>query len=318
MYRRHLVIVVMLVLSILSNTKGALGAEDLPAPPIEKPRVGENASGHHEPAPPDTTPSLPQPGVLDPSDIYNNLLVADTLPSQTEGAGSGPAVSPIVSNLANGPTLTYHNAPKPTPCVNFNNKKKWASQIVVNGVRQGGPWTDHYAGWGSFAVNDGYYDSQFVIFSFDESIGRVISAKIGSSQPYAAGYASPLIPAAKGDDITVKVRYLLANTPLVSFASGKRAGDWVSLGIKPDAYADRADPNSAVFANGFVRGGWAELELSTQAKGEEFMVFLQAQSPAAINSNAYFDDVEISINSVPLLDCEFKESISFTKPFSKD
>ena len=143
------------------------------------------------------------PGVLDPTDIYNNPLI----PEQ-DVTWTGTFVTPKVTNLADGEALSYPNAPEPSSCVDFNDKNKWASQIVVNGVRQGTTWNDHYAGWGTFAVNDGgHYRSQHVAFSFKEVFGfeggttSNISAKITGNQPYAGGFESPLIPVMPGDEI---------------------------------------------------------------------------------------------------------------------
>ena len=277
--------------------------------------------------PPSNSTTTSQPGVLDPTDIFNNLLVPD-IPDTRDKPGSRgnlPAQSKAAIDAASGSTWAGVFITSAVPggfitsdsCVNFNDKQKWASQIVANGVRQGTAWKDHYAGWGFFAVNNPrYYREQPVAFSFDESVNNFhinaddskISSKISSNQPYAAGYGSPLIPVTPGDEIKVIARYLLANQP------PEQAYDWASLGIKPDDSS--VNPNAipektnAVYANGYVRGRWAELEQTTVAQGNHVMVLLQGQSPAAINSNIWFDDVEIFVNGNPLSDCEFAESFA--------
>ncbi len=255
-------------------------------------------------------PATPaEPGVLDPMAIYNNLLIPDKLAPSAREAGNGiqpptgAAVSPGVTNIAIGSRLSYPNAPQPIACLDFNREDEWASHVVLNGVPQGSTWNDHYAGWGASTEDDGgYYRAQPVTFSMDKSVGNVISAKVASNQPYAARIASPLIPLGKGHEVRVVVRYLLSN--LSNALAKTPAGDWVSLGIKLDAAAD----DNVVYANGYTRGQWAELSETVTATGDRVMVLLQAQSPAALNSNVYFDDVEIFIDGKPLSDCRYEES----------
>jgi len=43
--------------------------------------------------------------------------------------------------------------------------------------------------------------------------------------------------------------------------------------------------------------------MSTRATGDRAVIMLQGHSPDNINSNIYFDDVEIYINGIPLVDC---------------
>lgn len=325
---RRILLTIVLAFWVFTLTSALACADDLP--PVWTPVITagvRNVDQAPPPPPTDAGGSMSAPGVLDPMDIYNNLLIPDTpdapdkpgkqgnLPPQSEAAkiaakdsvwAGGFITSTVPSDL------TTSDA-----CVDFNDKQKWASQIVVNGVRQGTSWKDHYAGWGFFAVdNPRYYRAQPVAFSFDANVNNFrnnnedngISAKITSNQPYAAGFGSPLIPVRPGDEIRVIARYLMSNQP------PEHAYDWVSLGIKPDD--NPIDPNAipektnAVYANGFVRGRWAALEQTTIAQGNHVMVMLQGQSPAAINSNIWFDDVEIFVNGNPLPDCEFAESFS--------
>lgn len=300
--------IIVLAFMVLASARVVLAADDPPMAPIKRPLVAASAYGSDQaPAPPSNSTT---PGVLDPTDIYNNLLIPDIpdTPNKPGKRGNLPPQSQAAKDATMGTTWAgvFVTSTVPIgltplhPCVDFNDKSKWASQIVANGVRQGTAWKDHYAGWGFFAVDDPrYYRSQPVAFSLDENVGNQISAKITSNQPYAAGYGSPLIPVRPGDEIRVIARYLLANQP------PKQAYDWASLGVKPDAVAD-----NAVYANGYVRGMWAELEQATIAQGDHIMVLLQAQSPAAINSNIWFDDVEISVNGNTLPDCELLESFS--------
>ena len=66
--------------------------------------------------------------------------------------------------------------------------------------------------------------------------------------------------------------------------------DWASLGIKPGA-----DGEVALYNNGYVRGEWSELVHTVDlGDAKDIMVLIQAQSPAFLNSNIYFDDIKIA------------------------
>ncbi|HMN31650.1 MAG TPA: hypothetical protein PKE45_26110, partial [Caldilineaceae bacterium] len=120
------------------------------------------------------------------------------------------------------------------------------------------------------------------------------SVKIASSQPYAAGIGSPLLKVRPGATITVTVSYLIYDHD-----QGGKDLDWASMGIKADAIDGKAE-----YVNGYVRGQWAELSHSIKAGPSGLiMVLLQAQSPAALNSNIYFDNVKIQINGRYLSGC---------------
>ncbi|MBV7330341.1 hypothetical protein KFU94_19235 [Chloroflexi bacterium TSY] len=222
------------------------------------------------------------------------------MPSQAAEAslhgGSGPAVSSGVTNLANGGALTYPNVSKPQACVTFDDLDKWASNVYADGRIQGSVWKDRYAGWSSFAVDDGgFYRASNVTIGYDKTVGNSVSAKIASTQPYAAGFASPPIPTKRGDRIRVRARYLIVNPN-----PGRSAYDWASLGIKPAIEKD-----TSRYVNGYTHGKWAELENTVIAEGNQIMIRLQGHSPAPQNSAIYFDDVEIFINEIALKTCEF-------------
>lgn len=277
---------------------------------------------------PRTSPQpIPHSSVLAPNDIWNHV-VASNLPAQSSEAAAvakanglkdgDPFILKKVTNMANGTTLNYMNMPTPTVCNNFNTNGKWASRSNPPGHRD--PFTDWYGGWGPFAVNDGYYQAKNVVFSkenvvgpgkhYDDdgtssAVGDTVdgrhSAKIASTQPYAAGFGSPVFTAAPGAEVKVVVRYLIINHG--NIAHNKRWDyDWASLGVKADAYGD-----SAQYVNGYTRGQWHWME-NTVTVGDSgmFMVLLQAHSPAALNSNIYFDDVSIYTDGVawPAGSCE--------------
>ena len=80
--------------------------------------------------------------------------------------------------------------------------------------------------------------------------------------------------------------------------------DWVSMGIK-EATAE-ADCGDGCYVNGYTRGQWATLTTSmTAASSNGMMILLQAQSPQNLNSNIYFDELEVLINGVDYVpDCK--------------
>jgi hypothetical protein len=59
----------------------------------------------------------------------------------------------------------------------------------------------------------------------------------------------------------------------------------------------------AAYVNGYHRGEWAIMENEVVARGDEIVVMLQGHSPDALNSNIYFDNVQIFINGVSLANC---------------
>ena len=60
----------------------------------------------------------------------------------------------------------------------------------------------------------------------------------------------------------------------------------------------------ATYVMGYTRGEWAILEQEITATGSEIVVMLQGHSPDALNSNIYFDNVEIYVNGVALKNCK--------------
>ncbi|MBP7961945.1 MAG: hypothetical protein KBG20_06445 [Caldilineaceae bacterium] len=272
---------------------------------------------------PRTSPQpIPHTSVLAPSQIYN-LVVATNLPAQSSEAAAvakadglkngNPFILPKITNIANGITLNYLNAPAPAVCNNFDKNGLWASRSDPK-ERQD-LFTDWFGGWGAFAVNDGYRQAKNVVFSkenvvgpgsnYDDdgtTVGDTVdgrhSAKIASMQPYAAGFASPLFSAAPGAVVKVAVHYLIINHGNVS-PTDRWDYDWASLGVKADAYGD-----SAQYVNGYTRGEWNWME-NTVTVGDSgmFMVMIQGESPAALNSNIYFDDVSIYVDGVAMASC---------------
>ena len=244
-------------------------------------------------------PGLPQPSPVDPTLIYNSVLSSGVITPTAQpvaGVSNDWSISPALTNLANGAALSYPNAPRPQSCLTFDDLNRWASHVYADGRIQGSTWHDHYAAWHSFAVDDGgFYVAANVATSYDPNVGNRISAKISSSQPFAAGFRSPWFEAPPAAHVTVRVRYLLEKPP-----DAAKSFDWAALGIK----AGPAAPAS--YANGYVHGRWAELTHSADVQAGPFMVLLQAHNSAVVPATAYFDDVEILVDGVPMPECAYE------------
>lgn len=263
---------------------------------------------------------IPHTSVLAPNQIWNQV-VAWNLPAQSKEAAAvasadglkdgDPFILKKVTNVASGTTLNSASA----VCNNFDKNSLWSSRSDPTG--QNDLFTDWFGGWGPFAVNDGYRQAKNVVFSkenvvgpgknYDDdgtstAVGDTVdgrhSAKISSNQPYAAGFGSPLFSAAPGAEVRVVVRYLIINHG--NIAHNKRWDyDWASLGVKADAYSDWAQ-----YVNGYTRGQWHWMENTvTVGASGKFMVMIQGESPAALNSNIYFDDVSIYVDGTPMATC---------------
>jgi hypothetical protein len=213
----------------------------------------------------------------------------------------------------------------PNVCNNFNAFNSYAVPGGKSDI-----WTDWYAGWAPFAIDNGFYQAKNVAFTMERVVGpgnkyndntssgdgEQNSVKIASHEPYAGGFGSPIIPvpeAYKGGQAMVSVKYLIWDHD----QGGKQGGtdgldwDWASMGVKPGAAGDQA-----YYVNGYVRGEWAELTQTIELGwANDIMVLIQGQSPSVLNSNIYFDDIKIAFISADgsastyLSDCTTAESI---------
>jgi hypothetical protein len=257
-------------------------------------------------------------------DTVTPLLSAPNLPQQSVEADAadggriqekpGRGVRQTVTGYGVG--LTLYSSPN--VCNNFNTFDSWAAS-------DGNPdiWTDWYAGWAPFAIDNGYYQAKNVQFSMERSVGpgneydkNQASVKIGSNQPYAGGFGSPIIPVPagfEGGKVMVSVKYLIWDHD-TGGTFGTKDGldyDWASMGIKPGAAGDKA-----VYVNGYVRGEWAEMTHTIDLDhAKDVMVLLQGHSPGSFNSNIYFDDVKIAFidaqgNGKYLRDCTTAEAVA--------
>ena len=249
---------------------------------------------------PDDPAPVPSVHLMPDTRLYNQLVYEQmngirdlTDDARVQGESiSGPGVLAQANGMASGGTLF----PSATACLTFNDQSKWNGHI----------WYAAYGNWGTFSVDDGgFYRSEHVRFDMERTTGpgdqsgSAFAFKIAGSQPYAAGLVSPVIQAPAGSVVSVRVKYLMYNHDGVRVGS-QIVNDWVSLGLKPNAHGDEA-----TYVNGYTRGQWSELSNSVvTGDSGQILVLIQAESPAALNSNIYFDDVEIAIDGMPLTNCE--------------
>ncbi len=283
MVRKHrpLLITVLVLLMLIVSASSVLAA----GPPFT----------HVTVIPPRTDPPpIPHSDVLEPGVILDYQMhhlrpesVTAKAQSEAQGTNGEPGVLDTITSVANGLYLY----PSSNVCNDFNLEDGWA----------GVTWTDHYAGWGSFAADDGYYQAKNVTFDREQVIGPgndfgpdSASMKIASNQPYDAGVMSPQLAVKPGDEVTVVVRYLIYNHD----SNEGTNYDYASVGIIP------GPGELAEYALGYQRGEWATMEKTITATGDSVQIMLQGYSPANLNSNIYFDDVEIHVNGVAMKDCK--------------
>jgi len=274
-------------------------------------------------------PAIPHSSVVSPATTYN-WVIAGNVPQALEANAAdggktqsavGRGVKQTQTGISNG-ILLYAT---PNVCNNFNAHGSYAAVNVKSDV-----WSDWYGGWGPFAIDNGYYQAKNVTFSMERVVGpgsnyndtkssgngETAAVKIGSHEPYAGGFGSPIIPVPEEyqhGTVTVSVKYLIWDHD----QGGKQGGtdgfdwDWASLGVKPGAAGE-----NAYYVNGYVRGEWAELTQTVELGGAaDTMVLIQGQSPSVLNSNIYFDDIKIAFStedgskSVYLTDCTVAGSI---------
>ena len=267
-------------------------------------------------------PPIPLPSVdlLTNAPLTANALEADAWDFGRRQEAPGRGIRQIETGYGAG--LTLYDAPN--VCVNFNAENGWSSS-------DGNPdmYTDWFSGWAPFALDEDEYKARVVAVTRDRSVGpgdryndgldtdgrEEHSIKFASHHPYAAGMGSPRIPVPagfEGGKVLVSVKYLIWDHDQGAKLSGGDGidYDWASLGIKPGA-----DGDVALYANGYVRGEWSELVNTVDlGHAHDIMVLIQAQSPAFLNSNIYFDDVKIGFISPTgvikyLADCGSVEAI---------
>lgn len=291
---QHCVFAALLLVSLLlAPAQVALAEDHLPPIPVIGPRLSPPAIPHTsvvDPSVPNNAPRPPQ--VAEVNEVYNDQ------PYYQPGSGV------ISTATEHGSGITLY--PDENVCLDFNRRGQWAS---VSSQNRSDIWTDSYAGWGAFAVDDSFYQAKNTVFSLERTIGpgarsgtNNYSVKIAGTQPFAGGFGSPKIAAAPGANVTVTVKYMLWDYEQAQNSEG-RIVDWASLGFKPNA----GQPG-ATYVNGYVHGHWSELTVSgTAGESGEIMVLLQGQSTESVNANIYFDDVQIQVNNRYIRNCLFEQ-----------
>jgi hypothetical protein len=281
----------ILLAGLLGPAALALASSGRPLPP----------SGIYaiSPVPNDPSPA-PVVDILPDTTLYNQLVFEQMKREESRLSGamvegvevSGPGVLAAADARSSGETLFA----SPTACLTFDDESRWNGHI----------WYAAYGNWGTFSVDDGgFYKPEHVRFDMERSTGpgdrsgSGFSFKIAGDQPYAAGLISPVIYTSPGSLVSVRVKYLMYNHDGLRIGS-QLVNDWVSLGLKANAHG-----NEAIYINGYTRGQWSELANDVVAgESGEVLVLVQAESPAAFNSNVYFDDIEIFIDGMALTNCE--------------
>lgn len=286
----------------------ATGAADPPPIAITGPRLAPPPISHSD--------------VLDPYVVYNRQLVAPGLPVQSleaDAADGGKAQEKPgrgIKQTATDISFGIELFDPPNVCNDFNGEAGWPSVAGTTDI-----WTDWFAGWAPFAIDNGYYQAKNVTFSRERVVGpgsRYVpseesddadehSAKIASNQKYAAGFGSPriMVPEGyEGGQVLVTVDYLIWDHDTGGGWGDGMDYDWASMGVKAGA-----DCDCAVYVNGYVRGEWAEMtNVVDLGDAKDIMVLIQGQSPGSFNSNIYYDNVRIAFidaegNGSYLSDC---------------
>jgi hypothetical protein len=223
-------------------------------------------------------------GTIQAQDISPQSAAASAAATQ-QGTSGKPGVLQTETGVGSGITLYEPEE----VCNDFNAPGRW----------EGETWTHYFAGWGAYAADGGIYQAKNVTFDRERVVGpgnrygpNQFSMKIASNQPYEAGIMSPAINVRVGDVVRVRAAYLIFNHDM----SG-RNWDYVSMGIIPNI------GETASYVQGYRRGEWAIIEQEIIATGRQIVVMLQGHSPDALNSNIYFDNVQIFVNGTARGNC---------------
>ena len=155
-----IVAVLMLVPAVVASADShGTGPADPPPIAIKGPRLAPPAISHSS--------------VLDPYVIYNNLLVPPGLPVQSleaDAADGGRAQEKPgrgIRQTSHGAWL-WHSAVRSrrTSAMTSTPRQQWPSVAAKTDI-----WTDWFAGWAPFAIDNGYYQAKNVTFSHERVVG---------------------------------------------------------------------------------------------------------------------------------------------------
>jgi hypothetical protein len=267
------VAVASLCLALISPVAWAQGGPNITIVPVVAPRLSPSPIPH--------TSVIPG-GTVQAPDVGPQATAANAAALQ-QGTVGKPGVLQTVTEVGNG--ITLYN--EEDVCNDFS-----------SGTWHGQTWTHYFSGWGDYAADGGIYQAKNVTFDLERVVGpganygHGLSMKIASNQPYQAGIMSPAIDVKKGQMVHVHAAYLIYNHDTTG-----RNWDYVSMGIIPNV------GERAVYIDGYQRGQWAIIEGKVKATGPQIVVMLQAQSPDALNSNIYFDNVQIFLDGKAVRHC---------------
>jgi hypothetical protein len=240
-------------------------------------------------APRRTPPPIPHTdvipgGTIQAAEVGQASLAANAAATE-QGVAGKPGVLQTETGVGSGITLYDVSG----TCNDFSPAGRWDVDT----------WTSHFGGWGTYAADGGIYQAKNVTFDRERVVGPgdnygggEFSMKIASNQPYEAGIMSPPIAVSPGDVVRVRAAYLIYNHDTQG-----RNWDYVSMGLIP-----RPDL-PASYVQAYTRGQWAIIEHEIVAQDRRVIIMLQAHSPDAINSNIYFDNVQIFRNGRAVGSC---------------
>ena len=188
---------VMLVNAMLVNVALAMGPA-ITIKPVVAPRMDP--------------PPIPHSSVLSRTAIESYVqgpaFRAESVTAASAAKSQGAIGKPGILDTKTAVGVGTDLKDSPNVCNDFNKGDDW----------QGTTWTHHFAGWGAFAADDGYFQAKNVTFDRERVVGPgtkygsdQASLKIASNQPYDAGVMSPAIAVNPGDRIKVRVAYLIFN-----------------------------------------------------------------------------------------------------------
>lgn len=272
-------IVVLLLVGVVANISAVRAQDGKPVPP--GPRQGEC----------EPVPNCDQLTAAQRSANVNRAnsdaqregkAITDNDRLQARPGGSIETVSSLGQNLL----------PNPNACFTFDSAVDW----------KGSRWTFRYAGWGlqvdvSPALN---YQLKHLTYERQDGVGDGFSLKMGMDKPAHGLIVSPEFKAKAGDKITVVTSYYISVNAGKNVSQANR--QWVALNVKP-ARSTRAD-YTTLPTPGRHQNSWWKLsdDLTMQSDGI-FQVVLQGQNDSVLDTQVYFDNVEIWINGEPMAKC---------------
>ncbi|MBV7330342.1 hypothetical protein KFU94_19240 [Chloroflexi bacterium TSY] len=226
--------------------------------------------------------------------LYVNLAANRAIQTSTEAgedqvaAGDPDPAHVFAPRIATAGTIFSQQAS--VACLDFNDRTKW----------RGGGQNWSYAGWGIQALNaegQGIYKEN-ASFELEQYYGDGLSLKLNHFKPFRSQIISPEFEVKAGDRVIAKVSYLI-NDPTPNHS------------VSAEISVHLAGDTSAPVKQGFFKGPntWGKLEstfINESQAAAKIQVLLQGNNLYLDHEIAiYFDNVEILVNDVPAIKCEF-------------